>query len=86
MNSILHNIYDWANYIYSIARGNTKSECTIWGMIALEINRRIDEEIKLIKQHPNKRVVHLALHGYGRTRKKNRNRALNDLRRKEKTT
>lgn len=59
-----------------VARGNGKSQMiTKLDMLRYEV-RKLNFENKLIRMYPNKRVVHLALHGRGRIRKKNRNRAL----------
>ena len=60
----------------NVARANGKSTYTAicyW----FETIKRIHEfEDSVISVYPNKRVRDLALHGYGRTRKKNRNRIL----------
>lgn len=59
-----------------VARANGKSQMTTTlDMLRYEV-RKLNFENKHIRMYPNKRVVHLALHGHGRTRKKNRNRAL----------
>ena len=65
---------DW-KYL-CVARGNSKSQMiTALDILWYEV-RKLNFENKLIRMYPNKRVVHLALHGHDRTRKKNRNRAL----------
>lgn len=80
---MIYDVNSWGDFIYCLARGNTKSWLIAWENHLRLIKRLMDEEDELIKQHPNKRVVHLALYGHGRTRKKNRNRALRYLK-KEK--
>lgn len=65
---------DW-KYL-CVARGNGKSQL-FSKLVALRVElKRIKAENEQISMYPNKRVVYLALHGHGRTRKKNRNRAL----------
>ena len=68
----------------NMGRGNGKTTYT--GLVYWwETIKRIREfEDSVISMYPDKRVRDLALHGHGRTRKKNRNRILKHYKKGEK--